>query len=131
MWYILAVVAKMMDNPQVTLWQQYHGNLSKHGVAWGVHCMTINHHVTRIKPQNANTEFLQDIMCPGFLVTAEVELGMLTNDISAGSQSSRLEYDMPERFELRQMAARIFTVSPKFVTTVKDLARPTLMNRMR
>ena len=60
----------------------------------------------------------------------EAELGMLTSDTPAGSWSSRLEYDMPDRFKVQHMAARILAISPKIATAVDDLGWPIMMNHM-
>ena len=101
--------------------------------------MMLNHRGTRFKPWNASTEFLRDITCPRFSPASKVELGMLTSRIPAGVSSVRTydgkQYIMPERYEVRRMAARILAVSPQLATSIEDLTgpamlRPTMLHRM-
>ena len=62
LWYILKVVAKMMDVHSQPLRPTYTGSLSKHTAAWDAYRMQLNHHGTRYRAENASVQFLRDII---------------------------------------------------------------------
>jgi hypothetical protein len=106
LWYILKVVARMMDVHCQPPRPKYDGSLSKHAAAWDVYRMQLNHRGTRYRAENASVQFLRDIICPRFSPAAKVELGMLTRDTPSNVRSGK-PWNMPGRYDLRVMAARI------------------------
>ena len=130
LWYILKVVAGLMDAHNLPSKPVYAGSLSKHAAAWEVYRMLMNHRGTQYRAEDAGIQFLRDIVCQRFSPAAKVELGMLMSKIPDGVKSGK-DWVMPARYRLRVMASRILEASPGRAVTERDMARPSMLSRVK
>ena len=78
LWYIVKVVAKIMNPYRALTLSKYKGSISRHAGVWDVYRMIVHHQGTVFKAQDCSIGFLRDIIDPGFSAAVKMELGMLT-----------------------------------------------------
>jgi hypothetical protein len=128
LWYIMKVVAKMMDTHRAPAQPKYKGSMSQHARAWDVYSMMLHHQSTIFKDQDCSVGFLWDIIDPRFSVATKVELGMLTGLMIAGLARDP-NWVMPVWYEVRTMSVCILENSPENAIKETDLGRGYLQDR--